>query len=552
MTKLAIVFGTYNRFPLLQRAVASIRNAVGCIHYEIIAVDGGSTDGSRSWLASQPDVVLIGQRGPLTGAVKAFNLGFSYAVENNFDFVAHLNDDAEIVTSDGLERAIRILQRDSSVGEVAFAFDLYGNWGFDYVNGKPYANFGVIRREAGMAVAEAQGDPSGKLWWNPIYRTYGADSEFGVWLWKLGWKVHTEQDIHVHDVQAMDNLRTSNDALNPDRIDSQIFWSRWGSETFLDRFPPEVKKTVDYRKKVLVTGAGGFLGKHVVRHLKRDSEQVLSETTHQQCDLRDYRQTLQVFKATEPTIVYHLAARCGGIGANQTNPATFFEDNMRMGMNVLKAAKETNTKKVVLVGTVCSYPKFTPVPFVEDNLWSGFPEETNAPYGVAKRALQTLAAAYHQQYGSNVVTAILANLYGPGDNFDLDTSHVIPAMIRKFLRAVESGESTVHLWGDGSPTREFLHVDDAARALVLIASVYNGVAPLNIGSGNEISIASLAGLIAKETGFTGTIEWDVNRPNGQPRRSLDVTRAKKEIGFECAIPIQIGLQETIRWFKENK
>lgn len=229
MPRVAVVFGTYNRVEMLKHAVASVRTAVGALSYTMFIVDGGSTDGTRDWLRHQADVKLIEQEGPLTGAVRAFNLGFAAAVDDNYDFVVHLNDDAEIVTPGAIVKACEILRADERIGEVAFEFDLRGPWGFDYVNGSPYANFGVIRREAGMAVARAQGDPDGRVWWNPIYRTYGADSEFGVWLWKLGWTVHQGVGLRVHDVNAKDQLRARNEGEN---TDAPLFWSRWKDAKF--------------------------------------------------------------------------------------------------------------------------------------------------------------------------------------------------------------------------------------------------------------------------------------------------------------------------------
>lgn len=549
MTRVAVVFGTFNRFELLKRAVASVRKAAGCLRCELIVVDGGSTDGSREWLAQQPDVTLIGQRGPLTGAVGAFNLGFGYAVDQNFDFVMHLNDDAEIVTDRAIEEAVRILQGNPKIGEVAFAFDLYGSWSFDHVNGKPYGNFGVIRLAAGKAVAQAQGDSTGRAWWNPRYRTYGADSEFGVWLWKLGWEVYTASNLQVHDAQAMDTLRANNEAANPNRIDSQLFWTRWGNEDYTTAdlpIPNTAPRPIVSTKLVLVTGGYGFLGKAVVRQLKTDPGLEVSTFHSAQFDLTDRAQTKALFQAVRPRVVYHLAARCGGIGANQVNPATFFQDNMQMGMNVLEAARDQHVERVVLVGTVCAYPKHTPTPFTEDNLWQGYPEETNAPYGIAKRSLGVLAEAYQRQFGLNVSTAILANLYGPEDNFDLTTSHVIPALIRKFVEAKRTNADTVTLWGSGDPTREFLYVDDAACALKLLAE-RPIQAPINVGVGHSISIMGLAILIKDLIGFEGIIHWDTTKPDGQPYRYLDISRATA-LGFTAKISLPEGLKKTIDWY----
>lgn len=552
--RLAIVFGTYNRKELLLRAITSVRKAVGCLSYDIIVVDGGSTDGSREFLALQPDVVLIGQRGPLTGAVKAFNLGFTYAVDNSYEYVCHLNDDAEIITENGLEKAVRMLQADSKIGEVAFSFDLYGAWHHDHVNGKPYANFGVIRRETGIAVAKAQGDVSGRNWWNPIYRTYGADSEFGVWVWKLGWKVETTQEIKVHDVQAMDALRASNEASNPERLDSKLFWGRWRDEDFSiipsTRLPAARQaRATNQAKQIMVTGGTGFLGQHLIKQLKNEPTNVVTAPTRTRLNLLNEQETISFIHATQPSTIYHLAASVGGIGANLKNPVKFFEDNMLMGMNVLKAAQNW-VDKIVLVGTVCSYPVITPVPFKEDYLWTGFPEKTNSAYGVAKRSLITLAEAYRIQFNKNVVTAILANLYGPNDHFDLENSHVIPAMIRKFLEAKTSNQSYVTLWGDGSPSREFLFVKDAARALELIAAKYDDAKPINVGTGIETSIKQLAELIKELVDFNGALTWDRTKPNGQLRRSLDITNITK-LGFVAKTSLRDGLEETIKWYKAS-
>jgi len=249
--------------------------------------------------------------------------------------------------------------------------------------------------------------------------------------------------------------------------------------------------------------------------------------------------------------VIHLAAVVGGIGANRTHPGRFFYDNLMMGVETLEQARVLEIAKFVGVGTICSYPKVTPVPFREDDLWNGYPEETNAPYGLAKKALLVQSQAYRAEYGFNAIHLLPVNLYGPGDNFDLETSHVIPALIRKMCEAAESGESSVSLWGDGTPTREFLHVDDAARAILLASEHYDGIEPVNVGSGAEITIANLAGEIAEAVGFTGEIVWDSTKPNGQLRRSLDTARAEKAFGFRADIPFASGLRDTVAWFRST-
>jgi GDP-L-fucose synthase len=250
-------------------------------------------------------------------------------------------------------------------------------------------------------------------------------------------------------------------------------------------------------------------------------------------------------------LVLHLAARVGGIGANQRNPGRYFYDNLQMGVHVLEEGRRAGVAKFVLVGTICSYPKYARVPFSEDDLWNGYPEETNAPYGVAKKALLVMAQAYRQQYGTNAIVLLPVNLYGPRDNFDLETSHVIPAMIRKFVEAQREGRSRVVLWGDGSPTREFLYVEDCARALLLAAERYDGPEPVNVGAGFEISMRDLAQKIRTLTGYAGEVVWDESRPNGQPRRSLDVNRARQAFGFEAATPFDEGLRRTVEWFRTH-
>ena len=310
---------------------------------------------------------------------------------------------------------------------------------------------------------------------------------------------------------------------------------------------------IDLRSaKVLVTGGAGFLGGQVMAELKAAGATDVVALRSKDVDLTDGPATRRLFERSKPDLVFHLAAKVGGIGANQRYPGTFFRDNLAMGFNVLEEARRAGTAKVVVAGTICAYPKFAPVPFREDDLWNGYPEETNAPYGVAKKALLVMAQAYRQEFGSNFVMLFPVNLYGPRDNFDLESSHVIPAMIRKFESAHTSGAKEVVLWGDGTPTREFLYVDDAARALVLAALRYDGADPVNVGTGFEISMRALAELIAGKVGYRGSIVWDTSRPNGQPRRMLDVTRARERFGFEASVGFDDGLERTIAWYRANE
>jgi GDP-L-fucose synthase len=299
---------------------------------------------------------------------------------------------------------------------------------------------------------------------------------------------------------------------------------------------------------VLVTGGGGFLGKRLVDRLRSEGEDPFVARR------RDYDLTVagdaeRLFAEAKPERVFHLAAEVGGIGANRANPGRYWYANTAMGTNVLEQSRLTGVDKLVLLGTICSYPKFAPTPFKEADLWEGYPEETNAPYGVAKKALLVGAQAYREQYGLNSVYLLPVNLYGPGDNFDLESSHVIPALVRKMIEAQERGDAEVVLWGDGSPTREFLYVEDCAEGIVLASQRYDGGEPVNLGTGEEISIRELAELVAELTGFEGGLVWDTSRPNGQPRRQLDVTRAKKLFGFEARTPLRTGIERTIAWYR---
>ncbi len=296
--------------------------------------------------------------------------------------------------------------------------------------------------------------------------------------------------------------------------------------------------------RVVVTGGTGFLGSHVARQFAAAGAEVEAIGTSDY-DLRERSEIVAMLRSLRPDAVVHLAAVVGGIGANQAEPGRFFYENALMGIELLEACRVEQVPKVIIAGTVCAYPRVAPLPFREADLWSGYPEETNAPYGLAKRMLIVQAQAYREQYGCNYITLLPTNLYGPGDHTELETSHVIPAMIRKFSTARDTGTPTVQLWGDGSPTREFLHVEDAARAFALALARYDGPEPVNVGSGVEISIRELAGLVRELTGFEGAIEWEPGRPNGQPRRRLDTTRAREAFGFEATIPFRTGLEQTI-------
>ncbi|MEN6410540.1 MAG: GDP-L-fucose synthase [Anaerolineaceae bacterium] len=305
-------------------------------------------------------------------------------------------------------------------------------------------------------------------------------------------------------------------------------------------------------KRVCVTGGAGFLGSFITEKLKERGVKDLFIPHIENYNLVDPASIAKMLDDSRPDVIIHLAAHVGGIGANREHPAEFFYDNLMMGVQLMHQAWQRGVEKFVALGTVCAYPKFTPVPFHEDDIWNGYPEETNAPYGLAKKMLLVQAQAYRQQYGYNSIFLLPVNLYGPRDNFNPRSSHVIPALIRKCLEAKESGASELVAWGDGSPTREFLYVEDAAEGIVLATERYNGSDPVNLGSGFEISIKDLTELIARKTGYEGRIVWDTSKPNGQPRRALDVSRAEKYFGFRARVNFEEGLQHTIDWYREHR
>jgi GDP-L-fucose synthase len=305
------------------------------------------------------------------------------------------------------------------------------------------------------------------------------------------------------------------------------------------------------QRRVLVTGGGGFFGRHLVHRLERERPAAIVAARSKDYDLRDAGAAARCLADAQPDVVVHAAAAVGGIGANRRHPGQFFYDNAAMGLNLIEAARRAGAGKFVCLGTVCSYPGETPVPFHEADLWNGYPEETNAPYGLAKKMLLVQLQSYRKEYGFPGIYLIPVNLYGPGDNFDPESSHVIPAMIRRFTEAKEKGASEVVLWGDGSATREFLHAADAAEAVVLAAERYDGPEPVNVGTGSEISIRDLAGKIARLTGYAGKIAWDPTRPNGQMRRRLDTSRAREAFGFEAQTGFDAGLAETVAWWQSE-
>jgi GDP-L-fucose synthase len=304
-------------------------------------------------------------------------------------------------------------------------------------------------------------------------------------------------------------------------------------------------------RKILVTGGAGFLGRFLVERLKKYSGVEVIVPRSREYDLVKGDDVRKLLSESRPDLVIHLAAVIGGIGANQKNPGKFFYDNIMMGTQLIEESRLHDVKKFVAMGTVCAYPKFTPTPFREDDLWNGYPEETNAPYGLAKKMMLVQAQGYRQQYSFNAIFLLPANLYGPGDNFDLETSHVIPALIRKFVEARRSRSPFVEAWGTGNASREFLYVSDCADAVVRAAAIYDGREPINIGTGYEIKLAELAKLIARLTGFQGEIRWRTDKPDGQPRRRLDVSRALEKLGFRAQVSLEEGLRLTIDWYEAN-
>lgn len=316
----------------------------------------------------------------------------------------------------------------------------------------------------------------------------------------------------------------------------------------IDRQWPE-RRAFWKDRRVIVTGGAGFLGSVVVNHLRELGVADIVVPRTREHDLTQVAAIRRLLDTARPDVVLHLAARVGGIGANREHPADFFYDNLMMGAQLMHESWRQGVEKFVAIGTVCSYPKFTPVPFKEADLWNGYPEETNAPYGLAKKMLLVQSQAYRQQYGFNSLFLLPVNLYGPGDNFDPASSHVIPALIRKAVEAQQDGRHELTVWGDGSPTREFLYVDDAAKGILLAAERYNDSEPVNLGSSHEISIRDLTELITRLTGFEGSLVWDSTKPNGQPRRKLDVTLARERFGFESQTSFEDGLQRTIDWYR---
>jgi GDP-L-fucose synthase len=305
-------------------------------------------------------------------------------------------------------------------------------------------------------------------------------------------------------------------------------------------------------RRVLITGGGGFLGRYVCAAIQSRGPAALFAPRKADYDLTQQDRVRALLKDTRPDTIVHMAAVVGGIGANRTNPGLYFYQNAVMGIHLMEEARQSGVEKFVSLGTICSYPKFTPVPFKEEYLWNGYPEETNAPYGIAKKILLVQGQAYRQQYGFNAITLLPVNLYGPHDNFDLSSSHVIPALVRKTIEAREAKQRELVVWGDGSPSREFLFVRDAAEAIAMATESYNDANPVNIGSGHEITIRDLVTVICELCGFQGEIRWDETKPNGQPRRCLDTSRAKNAFGFTAMTDFRAGLAETISWYEKNR
>lgn len=305
-------------------------------------------------------------------------------------------------------------------------------------------------------------------------------------------------------------------------------------------------------KRILLTGGAGFLGRVVAQELRDREVGEIIVPRSAEYDLTEQGAVRDLYNDTNPEVVIHLAAEVGGIGANRDNPGRYFFANMAMGLHVIEEARAHQIEKIVQIGTVCAYPKFATVPFREDDLWSGYPEETNAPYGIAKKSLLVMLQAYREQYALNGIYLLPVNLYGPGDNFDLESSHVIPALIRKFVTARDNNDPEIVAWGTGAASREFLYVDDAARAIVLATAKYDGADPVNIGTSHEITIKDLVELISRLTGYRGAIQWDTTKPDGQPRRKLDTSRALELFGFDARVTLEEGLKHTIEWWEANR
>jgi GDP-L-fucose synthase len=305
-------------------------------------------------------------------------------------------------------------------------------------------------------------------------------------------------------------------------------------------------------RRVLVTGGHGFLGRHLLPIVEAAAGGPVAAPRRSEFDLADRAAVRGMLEAHRPEVVLHLAARVGGIGANRRNPGLYFHENLAMGLHLLEEARLRGVRRLLLLGTICSYPKITPVPFREEDLWNGYPEETNAPYGVAKKALLVMARAYREQYGLDAVSVLPVNLYGPGDHFDLEDSHVVPALVRKMVEAAERGDPEVEIWGTGRPTREFLYVEDAAEGILRAAESLQGPEPVNLGAGREISIADLAAMVAAEAGFRGALRFDPSRPDGQPRRCLDTSRAEALLGWKARTPLREGIRRTVAWFRAHR